>query len=167
MRKRIFYSLTLAILIVTIFACKENSQERLRRIELENLDKYVQDNNLQEYRKSSGLYYIELEEGVGDAINLGDRIQIFYSTRTLVDSFLVDETEGYTDGYRYEPYEFVVGNGIAIDGLEEAATYMQKGTKANLIIPSELAYGQNGTTYLPGFTTLLMQVEVYKVFPAQ
>jgi hypothetical protein len=38
---------------------------------------------------------------------------------------------------------------------------------ANIVINSALAYGQNGNTYgsppVPGFTTLLMQVEVYKI----
>jgi len=33
------------------------------------------------------------------------------------------------------------------------------------VLPSELAYGQNGTTGISGFTTLLMEVEVYKVYP--
>jgi FKBP-type peptidyl-prolyl cis-trans isomerase len=44
---------------------------------------------------------------------------------------------------------------------------MKKGTKASLVIPSELAYGQTGTYGVGGFTTLLMEVEVYKVFPVE
>jgi FKBP-type peptidyl-prolyl cis-trans isomerase len=86
----------------------------------------------------------------------------------LKDSFLLDQSVGYLDGYRYEPYTVNVGSGASITGLEEALTYMQKGSVANLVIDSKLAYGQNGNTsstpYVPGFTTLLMQVEVYKIY---
>jgi FKBP-type peptidyl-prolyl cis-trans isomerase len=79
---------------------------------------------------------------------------------------LIDQTNGYLLGQRYEPLEYVVGAGSVIAGLEEASTYMQKGTKANLVIPSELAYGQNGSSGVSGFSTLLMEVEVYKIYPA-
>ena len=75
---------------------------------------------------------------------------------------------GYLDGLRYEPLEFVPGNSEdIIQGLQEAVTYMKPGGKANLVIPSEIAYGQNGNISggVGGFTTLLMQVEIYKVYP--
>ena len=96
----------------------------------------------------------------------GDRIRIFYAT-WLIDSTLIDQTNGYLDGYRFEPLEFVVGAGSVIGGLEEAVTYMQAGSVGNLVANSALAYGQNGNTSgnppVPGFTTLLMQVEIYKI----
>jgi FKBP-type peptidyl-prolyl cis-trans isomerase len=34
-----------------------------------------------------------------------------------------------------------------------------------LVIDSELAYGQNGSGSVGGFKTLLMEVEVYKIYP--
>ena len=60
---------------------------------------------------------------------------------------------------------FIVGAGDVISGLDEAVTYMREGGKARLVIPSELAYGQNGTGSVGGFTTLIMEVEVYKHYP--
>lgn len=162
--KNTFKTLTFIILLVAIFSCKENSLEKLRQSELEKLDNYLQENFPDLQRRPSGFYYMEVEQGTGDTIQPGDRVQIFYSTWTI-DSILIDETEGYTSGHKYDPYEFIVGSGSAISGLEEAATLMQKGTKAHLIIPSELAYGQNGSVGVPGFTTLLMEVEVYKIYP--
>ncbi|HSM47028.1 MAG TPA: FKBP-type peptidyl-prolyl cis-trans isomerase [Draconibacterium sp.] len=168
--KHVFYPLIFSVIIFGFLACgDDNSLEKLRKKELETLDAYMQANYPDVDPKKSGLYFIEVVKGTGDTIFPGDRIQIFYAT-WLIDSTLIDETNGYTDGYRFEPYEFVVGDGTAITGLEEAATYMQKGTVANLIINSQLAYGQNGNTYgtppVPGFTTLLMQVEVYKIYKA-
>lgn len=166
--KHVFSGLIITAMVFGFLACgDDNSLEKLRQKELETLNAYMQANYPDVEPTKSGLYYIEEVKGTGDTIVPGDKIQIFYSTR-LIDGKLIDETNGYTNGYRFEPYEFVVGAGTAITGLEEAATYMQKGTVANLIINSQLAYGQNGNTYgtppVPGFTTLLMQVEVYKIY---
>ncbi len=150
-----------------IFSCKDdNNLEQLRKNELAALDEYMARVHLDTVQpKPSGLYFIEEIKGEGDTIVPGDVVQIYYAT-WFIDSTLVDQTNGYIDGHRFEPYQLTVGAGSAIQGLEEALTYMQKGGVANLVINSGLAYGQNGSTgqpFVPGFTTLLMQIEVYKI----
>ncbi len=165
--KKILTGFSLLVFALGFFACgNDNSLEELRKNELALLDEYIQTNYPGAEPLPSGLYYFEEKAGTGDTIVTGDKIQIFYAT-WLIDSTLIDQTNGYMQGYRYEPLEFTVGGGTAIAGLDEAVKYMQKGTVANLVINSELAYGQNGNTYgtppVPGFTTLLMQVEVYKI----
>lgn len=166
MKRSAFFVPVLLITAIIFSSCGDNNNlGKLRQIELEELDAFIQANYPTVQQKPSGLYYIETVAGTGDTIKGGDRVQIFYSTWTI-DSVLIDETSGYSLGHRYDPFEFVVGSGSAISGLEEAATYMRTGTKANLVIPSELAYGQNGTASVGGFTTLLMVVEVYKVYPS-
>jgi len=165
--KQVFSGLILTVFAIGFFSCKDdNSLEQLRKNELALLDEYIQTNYPNVEPKSSGLYYIEEKAGTGDTIVAGDQVQIFYAT-WLIDSTLIDETNGYTQGYRFEPYVVNVGSGTSIAGLEEALTYMQKGSVANLVINSALAYGQNGNTAgnppVLGFTTLLMQVEVYKI----
>jgi FKBP-type peptidyl-prolyl cis-trans isomerase FkpA len=166
--KQVFKVLFFTIVAIGIFSCgDDNSLEELRKNELALLDEYMLENYPGVEPKPSGLYYIEEVKGTGDTIKLGDQVQIYYAT-WLIDSTLIDETNGYLKGLRYEPFTVNVGSGTAIAGLEEALTYMQKGTVANLVINSELAYGQNGNTQgsppVPGFTTLLMQVEVYKIY---
>jgi FKBP-type peptidyl-prolyl cis-trans isomerase len=164
-----FTNLVLVIVaaLALFLSCnKDNDLGKLRAIELEKLEEFIQANYPNVEPKPSGLYYIEEVAGQGDTIKAGDKVQIFYSTWTI-DSVLIDETSGYSLGHRFEPYEFIVSAGDAISGLEEGANYMRPGTICNLVIPSELAYGQNGTTGVAGFTTLLMQVEVYKVYPIE
>lgn len=169
--KNIFAGLVFIAVVAGIFACgNDNSFEVLRNNELAKLDKYLKANYPNEKPLPSGLYYIEEVKGTGDTINPGDQVLIYYSTWTI-DSVLLDQTNGYLDGYRFEPYTVNVGEGTSITGLEQALTYMQKGTVANLVINSKLAYGQNGNMsgnpVVPGFTTLLMQVEVYKIYKAK
>ena len=165
--KKYFPFLVLIAAIVFLTNCgKDNSLEKLRENELKRLDEFIQKNYPNVARKPSGLYYIEEEPGTGDTIQIGDRVQVYYATWTI-DSVLIDESSGFTVGQRYEPLEFIAGaEGSVIDGLNEAAMFMRKGTKAHLVIPSELAYGQNGSGSVGGFATLLMEVEVYKVYPS-
>jgi len=165
--KQTISALLITVFAITFFSCEDdNSLEQLRKNELALLDEYMAANYPNEEPLPSGLYYIEEVAGTGDTIVPGDQVQIYYAT-WLIDSTLIDETNGYIQGFRYEPYVVNVGSGTSIVGLEEALTYMQKGTVANLVINSALAYGQNGNTYgdppVNGFTTLLMQVEVYKI----
>lgn len=166
--KQLTTALFVILLATAIFSCDDNSLEKQRQNELDILDAYLQENYPDAEPKPSGLYYFEEVKGTGDTIKPGDKVQIYYATWSI-DSILLDESNGYTEGYRFEPMEFIVGNGDVISGLDEAMTYMQKGTVANLVIDSKLAYGQNGNYQgnppVPGFTTLLMQVEVYKVYP--
>jgi len=167
--KQIKNLLLVLSLATAIFSCKENSLEEQRQNELKILDAYLTKNYPDLEPTKSGLYYKEIKAGAGDTIKVGDRVQIYYATWTIESDgeiTLADESEGFTDGLRYDPLEFVVGTGQVIEGLEEAITYLRKGSVANLIIDSGLAYGQNGSATIDPFTSILMQVEVYKVFPA-
>jgi FKBP-type peptidyl-prolyl cis-trans isomerase len=166
MKKIIFSGIFLLAAVAVFFSCEEDYYTETRNLELKELKEYIEKNYPDLESKSSGLYFIEKQKGFGDTIKIGDKVQIFYKVTDL-DSFLWDETPGYSSGYLYEPYEAIVGEGHTgnIAGLNEGLTYMQPGAKASLIINSELAYGSDGTGSIPGFTTLLMDVEVYKVFP--
>ena len=168
--KHVFTLLIFTAVIIGFIACgDDNSLEELRKNELAKLNEYMQANYPDTKPKRSGLYFIEEVKGTGDTIVPGDQVQIYYAT-WLIDGKLIDETNGYTTGYKFEPFTVNVGSGTSIAGLEEALTYMQKGSVAFLVINSELAYGQNGNMQgnppVPGFTTLLMRVEVYKIYKA-
>lgn len=166
--KNVLISIFALVAATAFFSCNDNSLEKQRQQELETLNTYIDENYPDVEPKRSGLYYIEKKAGTGDTIKAGDRVQIFYATYMIIlDSIAVDQTSGFTKGYRYDPLEFVVGTGSVIAGLDEAMTYMKKGTVATLIIDSGLAYGQNGSGSVPSFTTLRMDVEVYKVYPAE
>lgn len=177
--KRLITGLFVVTLALMIFSCKDdNSLEKLRAKELKLLDEYMAKHHPDATPKSSGLYYFEVKEGRGDSlIRQGDQVEIFYSLWKL-DSTLVYETNGYSEGQRYEPSDLTVLppnqlpdprdliSPTQIRGLNEALTYMKVGGVADLVINSQLALGQNSAFGVPGFTTLLMQVEVHKVYPA-
>jgi FKBP-type peptidyl-prolyl cis-trans isomerase len=170
MRKHITAGLFLIAAAVTFFSCKDNSFEKQRKNELEKLNLFIRTHYAGMDPKPSGLYYIELEEGTGDSIKIGDRVQIFYDMWTLDSSRVASSGQ-------YEPLELVVlhpsdlGYSATlpedIRALHEALTYMKKNSKALLIFDSGLGFGQNGTYGIVGFTPLMMELEVYKVYHAQ
>ncbi|WP_163324238.1 FKBP-type peptidyl-prolyl cis-trans isomerase [Draconibacterium mangrovi] len=170
MKKTLSYIL-LMLGAVAFFACNDGiDYQKMRDNELALLDDYLAITHPGAEATASGLYYFnEPGTGEGDTIKVGDRVQLYYATWSLVegpDSLLVDETNGYLDGHRYDPYEVTVGTGGSIKGLEEGLTYMQPGTRSRLVINSELAYGQQGSGYSIGaFQTVLMEIEIYKVIP--
>lgn len=171
-KRIILSSLFLVVSAIAFFACNDGiDYEKLRREELAILNEYVDRVHPGAEPTSSGLYYFNEEgTGSGDTIKLGDRVQLYYATWVLYtaeDSVPVDQTTGYLDGFRYEPYSFVVGAGTSISGLEEAVQYMQPGTRSHLVINSELAYGQRGSGSVGMFQTLLMEIEIYKVDPLE
>ncbi len=156
------------ILITALFGCKDNDIGKQRERELKKLEEYIRDNYAGKEPTASGLYFFELKSGIGDSIKINDKVHIFYELYTLDSSYVAASGQ-------FEPLQLVVSPPTQLSssaeevaelkGLHEALTYMKKGSKARLILPSELAFGQYGTYGVNGFTTLLMEVEVYKVFP--
>ena len=62
---------------------------------------------------------------------------------------------------RNQPIEFSIGVGQVIPGWDEGIALLNKGAKATLIIPSDLAYGAAGAGgVIPPNATLKFEVEL-------
>src|SRR5688572_20980859 len=86
----------------------------------------------------SGLQYVITEEGTGEQPQPGDVVQVHY-TGTLADGTKFDSSLD-----RGEPIAFSLGMGQVIPGWDEGIGLMKVGDKAKLVIPPELAYGEQG-----------------------
>jgi FKBP-type peptidyl-prolyl cis-trans isomerase len=86
----------------------------------------------------SGLQYEVIKEGTGDKATAEDTVKVDYV------GTLIDGTEFDSSIKRGEPAEFPVGQ--VIKGWSEALQLMNPGTKLRLVIPSELAYGEQGAS---------------------
>ena len=118
--------------------------------------KYKKDNKSEVVTTKSGLRYIVLAEGKGDAPAEGARIAAHY-TGTLTDGKKFDSSRD-----RNEPIRFPVGKGHVIPGWDEALSQMKKGERRILIIPHKLGYGERGAGggVIPPFATLIFDVEL-------
>lgn len=85
----------------------------------------------------------------------GDNLKMHYDG-TLMDGKQFDSS--YSRG---EPFGFQLGQGMVIKGWEQGLLGMCKGEIRNLVIPSHLAYGDNGyPPVIPAKATLKFKVEL-------
>jgi FKBP-type peptidyl-prolyl cis-trans isomerase FklB len=104
----------------------------------------------------SGLQYKVVEDGEGATPSREDRVKVHYRG-TLVNGEEFDSS--YSRG---KPAEFGVTQ--VIKGWTEALLLMQEGSKWQLFIPFELAYGEGGRPpTIPPSSVLVFDVELIEV----
>lgn len=111
----------------------------------------------------SGLQYLELTVGKGDAARAGDPVSVHY-TGWLQNP---DGSQGQkfdSSRDRGQPFTFMLGQHQVIKGWDEGVQGMKVGGERRLIIPSALAYGQHGMPgAIPPNATLIFEVELLKI----
>jgi FKBP-type peptidyl-prolyl cis-trans isomerase len=106
----------------------------------------------------SGLKYQDLKEGTGATAKAGDMVEVHY-TGWLKDGKKFDSSVD-----RKQPFSFKLGAGRVIKGWDEGVAGMKEGGKRKLIIPSELAYGKDGSPpVIPADAELTFEVELLKI----
>ena len=148
-----FFVLVFLSFSVLFSSCLKNFEEEQIAAEKEDLKNYIKDNNITESPTSSGMYYIDSLVGSGLAPVTGDTLWVYYNGM-LLDGTIVQSSEGGP------PMMFEIGLGQVIDGFDEGVSYMKRGGEAIFIIPSWLAYGSAGYYSIPGYTTLLYEVQL-------
>ena len=135
---------------------------------------YVSAKGLKTAVTASGLNYVVSKEGSGPKANPGDTVVVNYTGMFLsgkvFDSSLADiaKKSGTFNPQRpYEPLKLPVGMNGSIPGFEEGLMLLPKGTKATLILPSSLAYGEQGNQGIPPFTPLVFEVDMVNIIPAK
>ena len=107
---------------------------------------------------ASGLQYKIITEGTGAIPDDKDKVKVNYR------GTLVDGTEFDSSYKNNAPASFRV-NGV-IRGWTEALKLMPVGSKWELFIPEDLAYGANGQMpTIPPFATLIFEVELLEIEP--
>ncbi len=140
---------------------KKAEQERnaiLKIEEEEKLKLYLTDNKITTKPTESGLYYIETKRGKGSKIDSSKYVKIHFAIN------LINGNKIFSTRDRGEPIEIEYGKKFDTDGLEEALGKMKKGGKANLIVPSSIAFGEMGRGgVIPPFSILLYDVEIIDI----
>jgi peptidylprolyl isomerase len=102
----------------------------------------------------SGLKYVDLVEGDGDMPEEGQVVVVHYT------GWLEDGTQFDSSIDRGEPFEFPIGTGSVIPGWDEGVATMKVGSVRQMVIPSELGYGDAGGGPIPPGATLIFEVEL-------
>ena len=104
----------------------------------------------------SGLQYKVIVEGKGEKPQATDRVKVNYEGR-LVDGTVFDSSAKHGD----KPIEFRANQ--VIKGWTEALTLMPVGSKWEIYIPYDLAYGERDSGKIKPYSALIFTVELVEI----
>ena len=99
------------------------------------------------------------KDGEGHALSVGDKALIHY------EGFLLDGTK-IDSSYAFDrPLPFTLGKEQVIKCWEKGLKGLAQGAKAELVCPSDLAYGQKSMGRIPEHSPLKYNIEIMKIEP--
>ncbi len=131
------------------------NQEQAKQALVQEFKTFVQTTYPNAIATESGLHYIITEEGKGAKPNKLNNVTVHYSG-ALTNGKIFD-----TSYKRNKPFTFKLGLGNVIKGWDEGIALLNVGSKAKLIIPYFLGYGEQGSPpVIPARATLIFDVEL-------
>ena len=115
--------------------------------------KYIEDNNLNANKTSSGLYYVINNEGTGDKPTSNSNVTVAYKGYFL-DGTVFDQSSASGATFPL--------NGV-ISGWTEGIPLFKEGGNGILLIPFNLGYGINGRSSIPGGAVLIFDIHLISV----
>lgn len=146
--------------------------EGQRNIDRKVIQDYLTKNNLVAKSTAEGLFYVIEKNGTGRKPNKGESISVNYTVRLLDGTFIDSSDEvlsrengKFSSRRTYGPYKFFLGTRAVIPGWDLGFALFSKGTKAKLLVPSELAYGESprSGSGIPPNAVLVFEVELVEI----
>ena len=143
----------------TMDKVKEQSMEVMYADYKAENEKFLAENKTKEGVQTtpSGLQYKILVKGNGAVPTKDSRVELHYK------GMLIDSTEFDNSYKRQKPTTLLVNR--FVKGFSEALTMMPVGSKWQLFIPQELAYGAKLQGNIKPFSTLIFEVELLNILP--
>ncbi|MCH7579556.1 MAG: FKBP-type peptidyl-prolyl cis-trans isomerase [Chloroflexi bacterium] len=108
------------------------------------------------FTTEGGVQVIVIEKGSEeDPTQLGDSVSMTYTGWLTANGSMFDSSHN-----RCVDFTFLLGSGQVIQGWDEGILGMSPGDVRRLIIPAELAYGEQGRTSIPANSSLTFDVEL-------
>jgi FKBP-type peptidyl-prolyl cis-trans isomerase FkpA len=150
----------------------KGEREKAKNLEAGKISGYISSKDLKPTATASGLNYVITQQGKGTKPAVGDTVEFNYTgmflTGKIFDTSVQERAKesGTFNAMRpYQPIKVPAGVQSTIPGFDEALMLFPKGTKATIILPSKLAYGEQGTPAIPSYMPLVFDIEVVNVIP--
>jgi FKBP-type peptidyl-prolyl cis-trans isomerase FklB len=147
--------LAISVLSLVLFAgCKKDdgvvlSEEDQLAADIELIDKYLSDNNIDAEIHESGIRFVTKQEGTGDSPSATSSVIVKY-TGTLLNGQTFDRND--------------LGANFNLNGLIEAwklmIPEMKEGGKIIIYAPSLYGYGRSGQNPIPPNAVLVFEIEL-------
>ena len=118
--------------------------------------------NMTRHKTASGLEYEIIKEGTGNSPVSAKKVTVHYTGWLNKDGKPDAKFDSSLD--RMQPFSFVIGKGMVIQGWDEGVMSMKVGEKRRLFLPASLAYGSRGAgAVIKPNSNLIFDVELLKV----
>lgn len=173
MNNKLFILLFLLVIFISPSCDRDKSDPK--GDEMARFNAWIDVNGLANYKQTSGIYYISETEGIGVTPKDSDVVIYNYVLRNLDDyvyentykdtAILYDVYDLYSKTTHYVPKVIqYISNSTKPKGFAEGIGKMKVGGKSRIIVPSSLGYGKNGNGSISGYTSLIWDVELVKIF---
>jgi FKBP-type peptidyl-prolyl cis-trans isomerase FkpA len=149
----------LALLIIGSFAgCSKDNECKYDECgikapatEIQNLQAYLQSNNIVATEHCSGIYYTIQQQGTGARPTACSAVSVYYKG-TLTNGTVFDQTQNGN------PAAFNLGG--LITGFKNGLLQIKTGGKVTIYIPPSLGYGSSASGPIPANSILIFEIEL-------
>lgn len=99
----------------------------------------------------------DIKKGTGEEVQEGNTIVVHYK------GYFPDGKQFDSSYDRKEPFEVQIGAGYVIRGWDLGIIGMKVGGKRKLTVPYQYGYGKYGAGDIPGFATLVFDIELLEI----
>ena len=179
MKTKLLLLITLAALV---FASCDEKEDQTDSIWKENSEAAfaktaasAEYQTIQSESKNGNIAYRVIKSGDGETPLYTDGVKVLYTgwfklvdwnkgdsftdenDRLITNKYIFDSTANRND----VPSRFAVSG--VVDGFTTALQHMQVGDKWEVWMPSRLGYGEQGKSPIPGYTTLVFEIELLEI----
>lgn len=134
---------------------EKEKAEKLKGEEASKLQAYLSQNNITTLPTESGIYVIQQTPGSGRAIAKTDFVKINLTVLNLEGKKIFSTLD------KNNPITFEYGQPFDTKGFDEAIGMMRKGTKAKVIVPSAMGFGEKGRgEIIPPYSPVVYEIEI-------
>lgn len=151
--KKIILFATLGLLLFGTSCEKNLSPEEQYEKDINEIEAYISENNLDAMTTSSGLHYVITDIGTGNNPVSNDNVVVRYKGYTT-DGSVFDQSD--EEGIQFNLQQ-------VISGWTEGIQLLKEGGKGVLLIPSRLGYGESGSGPIDGNTVLVFDVDLLDI----
>lgn len=144
----------LALLFIFFISCSDDNQPTdYVSLNDQEIQDYLEENNLEAQKSDSGLYYTIDNEGTGAQPTATDNVRVVYKGYfTNGEVFDQSPAEGITFNLQQ-----------VIKGWTEGIQYFKEGGSGMLLVPSHLGYGPRDYRGIPGGSVLIFNIDLIEV----
>lgn len=147
------YLLTSLLALTLFISCSKDDQKDYTAENDKEIADYIAKKNLTAHKTESGLYYVIDVPGTGTQPTAKSNVTVAYRG-TFTDGTVFDQSS--SDGLSFNLFE-------VIPGWTEGIPFFKIGGSGILLVPSRLAYGNDGRGKIPGGAVLVFDIKLIKV----